>query len=133
MPLPKIKQFPFSFSFYFGNVIATNQLQQIFFFAILFLQCHYHKFIPTNFFPSILAHKSIATIFFPPISAMPLPQIYSHNFFSFYFGNAIVTNPLPQIFPPLFQQCITTNQLPLFFFFLRNDMCTLFFTTNPKW
>ena len=112
-----------NFLFLFPSISAMSLPQtncnKFFFFAILFLQCHYHKFIPTNFFPSILAHKSIATIFFPPISAMPLPQIYSHNFFSFYFGNAIVTNPLPQIFPPLFQQCITTNQLPLFFFFFE--------------
>ena len=33
---------------YFGNSIATNQLQQIFF--LLFRQCHCHKSIPQIFF-----------------------------------------------------------------------------------
>ena len=57
MPLPKIKQFFFSFSFYFDNAIATNQLQQ--FFSLLFLQCHCHKFIPT--FSPLYFGNTIAT------------------------------------------------------------------------
>ena len=47
---------------YFGNVIATNQLQQF---------------------------------FFPPISAMPLPQIHSTNFF--FLRNDMCTQFLQQI------------------------------------
>ena len=39
----------------------------LFFFFLLFRQCH--------------CHKPITIIFFPPTSAMPLPQIHSHKFF----------------------------------------------------
>ena len=74
-----------------------------FFFFLLFRQCHCHKPIATNFFP-------------PPISAMPSPQIHSTKFFPLYFGNAI-----------------TTNQLPLFFFFLEKWYVHTIFTTNSKW
>ena len=88
------------------------------FFSLLFRQCHCHKSIPTIFFFFLLFrqchyHKSIPTIFFPSISAMPLPQIHSHNFFPLYFVNVIAT-----------------NQLPLFFvekWYVHN-----IFTTNPK-
>ena len=64
MQLSKIKQF--FFLHYFGNVIATNQLQQFFFppisaislpqtncnnfFFLLFRQCHCHKSMTTFFF-----------------------------------------------------------------------------------
>ena len=61
-----------------------------------------------------------------PISAMPLPQIHSHKFFFFYFSNAIAINPIPQFFFPLFRQCHCHKSIALFFFFLRNDMCTPF-------
>ena len=115
MPLPKIKQFFFSFSFYFGNVIATNQLQQIFF--LLFRQCHCHKFIPTIFSPLFRqchCHKFIPTIFCPLFQ-----QCHCHKpiaiFFFLYFGNAIATNQLQQ-FSPYFGNGIATNQLQQFFF-----------------
>ena len=118
-----------NFLFLFPSISAMS-LPQTNCNKFFFLPSYFCNAITTNFFPSILAHKSIATIFFPPISAMPLPQIYSHNFFSFYFGNAIVTNPLPQIFPPLFQQCITTNQLPLFFFFEKWYVHIIFYNKS---
>ena len=41
MPLSKIKQIFFSFSSYFGNAI------------------HYHKFIPTNFFPLYIGNATV--------------------------------------------------------------------------
>ena len=56
MQLSKIKQF--FFLHYFGNVIATNQLQQFFFF-LLFRQCHCHKPIATIFFSSYFGNAIV--------------------------------------------------------------------------
>ena len=80
---------------YFDNAIAKNQTISFFFF-LLFRQCHCHKPIATNFF------------FCHPISAMPLPQIFSPLFWP--------TNQLQQFFSLLFRQCHCHKFIPTIFF-----------------
>ena len=70
---------------YFGNAIATNQLQQFFFF-------HPISVMPL---PQIHSHKFF---FFPSISAMVLPKTNWNKFFSL-----------------LFQQCHCHNSISLYF------------------
>ena len=75
---------------YFGNAIATNQLQQIFFFfhtiSVMPLpQIHSHKFF--FFFPQFrqrYCQKPTEINFFPSYLAMSLPQFHFTFFFLSY-------------------------------------------------
>ena len=99
-------------------------------FSPLFRQCHCRKSIATFFFllfGQCHCHKPIATVFFP----LPFWQCHCHKFiatfFSLYFGNAIATNQLQQFFfPPILAMPLPQIHFTIFFFFLRDDMCTQF-------
>ena len=91
IPLPQINGHTFFF-LYFVNAIATNQLQQFFF------PSYFGNAIATNSFPLFppyfsndIATNQLEQFFFsPPISAMPLPQFHSTNFF-FFLRNDMCT------------------------------------------
>ena len=56
---------------------------------------------------------------------MALPQLA--QIFSPYFSNGIATNQLQQFFfPPILAMPLPQIHSTIFFFWLRNDMCTIF-------
>ena len=127
---PSLLQFPIS-------AMPLPKSNNIFFIFLIFRQCHCHKPIATIFFSSYfdnaiatnsflqffplyfgnaIATNQLQQFFFPSISAMPLPQIHSHN-----FSPSISAMPLPQtnynnFFSLLFRQCHCHKFIPTFFF-----------------
>ena len=98
----------------------------------LFQQCHCHKPIATIFFSSYfdnaIATNQLPLFFFPFL----FRQCHCHKFiltffFSLYFNNGIATNQLQQFFfPPISAMSLPQIHSTIFFFFLRNDICTQF-------